>query len=258
MTSVAHDPATPLTKRCRRCDVTQPIACFGKRSASPDGLHPYCRVCSNAYMRESNAIKRGQAARFRVEQTDRKCSRCFEVKPLGDFAKKGDGDRRTYWCKLCFAEYSRRKYATDPALRAHKLALTQKWRADDPERARLIVERYRANRTEAYAANAQRWRAANPERAKATARASTSRRRAKTKGAKVVAFTTRALADRMAYFGNRCWMCLGPFEHVDHVKPLSKGGLHMLANLRPACSSCNNRKHAKWYGPQELHRFIKN
>jgi 5-methylcytosine-specific restriction endonuclease McrA len=258
MTSVAQDPIAPLEKLCRRCQVAQPTTCFGKRSASSDGLHPYCRVCSNAYMRESNAIKRGDAVRFRVERTDRKCTRCFEVKPLGDFARKGDGDRRTYWCKVCFAEYSRRKYATDPALRANKLALTRKWRADDPERTRLIAERYRQNHAEAYADNVQRWRAANPERAKAVARASTSRRRAKIKGAMVVAFAAKALADRMAYFGNRCWMCRGPFEDVDHVKPLSKGGLHVLSNLRPACSDCNNRKRAKWYGPQELHRFIKN
>jgi len=50
----------------------------------------------------------------------------------------------------------------------------------------------------------------------------------------------------MSYWGNKCWMCEGPFEHVDHVKPLSKGGPHILANLRPACASCNASKNDRW------------
>lgn len=37
---------------------------------------------------------------------------------------------------------------------------------------------------------------------------------------------------------------------ADHVKPLAKGGPHILANIRPACVSCNSRKHATWAGPK--------
>lgn len=29
-------------------------------------------------------------------------------------------------------------------------------------------------------------------------------------------------------------------------KPLAKGGLHCLANLRPACRACNAQKNARW------------
>lgn len=67
-----------------------------------------------------------------------------------------------------------------------------------------------------------------------------------TRAATVAPFTREQLAARMAYFGNRCWICAGPFEQVDHVKPLAKGGPHMLANLRPSCAPCNNRKRARW------------
>jgi 5-methylcytosine-specific restriction endonuclease McrA len=52
-------------------------------------------------------------------------------------------------------------------------------------------------------------------------------------------------------------MCSGPFEHVDHVKPIAKGGLNVLSNMRPACGSCNSAKRAKWFGVAELHRFSK-
>lgn len=82
-------------------------------------------------------------------------------------------------------------------------------------------------------------------------------RRARKIGAHVYDYTKEAVAQRMAYFGNRCWMCGGPFEAVDHVKPLAKGGLDCPSNLRPACRMCNCRKRDQWLGTGELHRFIK-
>jgi hypothetical protein len=54
--------------------------------------------------------------------------------------------------------------------------------------------------------------------------------------------TKQAIADRMTALGNRCAYCGGPFEHVEHLKPLSLGGPHCLANLRPSCRRCNAEK----------------
>lgn len=69
--------------------------------------------------------------------------------------------------------------------------------------------------------------------------------------ASVVPFTAEQLQQRMLYFGGRCYLqlpgvCTGEAEQIDHVKPVSKGGSHMLANLRPACKACNLSKAAKW------------
>lgn len=72
------------------------------------------------------------------------------------------------------------------------------------------------------------------------------KRRARKLLATVVDFTPEQIEQRMSMFGFQCWMCGGAFEAVDHVKPLSRGGPHMLANLRPACHSCNSKKGAKW------------
>jgi len=33
--------------------------------------------------------------------------------------------------------------------------------------------------------------------------------------------------------------------HMDHVVPVSRGGLHCAENLLPACASCNLSKGAK-------------
>jgi 5-methylcytosine-specific restriction endonuclease McrA len=50
---------------------------------------------------------------------------------------------------------------------------------------------------------------------------------------------------RVSVFGERCAYCGGPFEHLDHVKPISLGGPHILSNLRPSCAKCNLTKNAK-------------
>lgn len=51
---------------------------------------------------------------------------------------------------------------------------------------------------------------------------------------------------KLAYWGHACWMCGAPWEHVDHVKPTSRGGADLIANLRPACASCNHSKSDRW------------
>jgi len=74
------------------------------------------------------------------------------------------------------------------------------------------------------------------------------RRRAVEHGVVVGDVTADGLLSRVAYYGEKCWMCGSPWEHMDHVKPLSAGGAHILANLRPACASCNSSKHSRWDG----------
>lgn len=84
----------------------------------------------------------------------------------------------------------------------------------------------------------------------------TGRRRARKKSAPSHPYTPEQVSQRIAYWGGKCWMCGGDYEAIDHVKPLSKGGADCLSNLRPACGSCNSRKHNKWFGVTGLHRFL--
>lgn len=71
-------------------------------------------------------------------------------------------------------------------------------------------------------------------------------------GGIVVPFTSEQKAARFALWGGRCWMCgVADSTSEDHVKPISKGGSHCLANLRPICLSCNASKGGRWPLPQE-------
>lgn len=136
------------------------------------------------------------------------------------------GRSRCAPCHEYMAEASRRHRAADPeATRAKARALY----AANPERSRSYTAKWR---------NRPGYADYNREMGR--------RHRAMVRTATVAPFTAQQLAARMAYFGNQCWICAGPFEQVDHVKPLAKGGPHMLANLRPSCAPCNNRKRARW------------
>lgn len=68
------------------------------------------------------------------------------------------------------------------------------------------------------------------------------------KGAPTIPFTVAQLEDRLSMFAG-CWMCGCERDesfHIDHVKPLARGGWHCLSNLRPSCPTCNLSKGAKW------------
>lgn len=71
-----------------------------------------------------------------------------------------------------------------------------------------------------------------------------NRNRAKRREAKGQA-TPEQIAARVAFYGSRCAYCNGPYESIDHVVPLSRGGSNWPANLRPACKKCNFTKGTK-------------
>lgn len=114
-----------------------------------------------------------------------------------------------------------------PTRREYKKAYQKAYRENFPEKANESV----AN-----------WRKRNPDRI----RARNERYRARKMGAKIGVVTPEGIQDRWAMWGDLCWVCGDTATATDHVKPLAKGGPHMLANLRPICSSCNSSKGAKW------------
>ena len=56
----------------------------------------------------------------------------------------------------------------------------------------------------------------------------------------IVSFTRE---DVINQYGDACFYCPdGAFEQIDHCIPVAAGGLHVLANARPSCTTCNHRK----------------
>lgn len=204
---------------CKRCD--QAFVSRHSHGRRPE----YCsRAC-----REPRPIREAKVA-----PAVKRCAGCEIVKPVADFIGRSDRPGKYQArCKVCVSQYMKTYYARTSGQRVE---VSKAW--------------YVRNRERALANNAK-YRAMNPEKVRAT---KLSRRRRQ--ATRCASFDAAQLEARLAMFSG-CWMCGGPADTVDHVKPLAQGGSHMLANFRPACRPCNSRKAARWFGVANLAIFIK-
>src|SRR5689334_10421677 len=172
------------------------------------------------------------------------CTGCKKLKGRCEFHKKPDtrnGLRMP--CKECQrparAALMKRRRREDEGVRLRQQASTRRWHEKNPDYERQRSKRrylqdpvYRAR----VRAAAKAWAAANPEAARIYA----SKRRSLTRGGDLTVAQVRAVFD--AYLG-MCAYCPAEANTIDHVVPLSKGGLHTASNIVPACKACNSRKH---------------
>lgn len=188
------------------------------------------------------------------------CTCCKEIKLLDGFpAGKQWKDGKHPYCRECKRASDRASYARNREKRsvAARKRYAEKsdeykaralaWYAANPElvkeRAAEWAKANPARRREIRIASARRRYALNPEQKREAWR---RRNAAIRKGVAVYQFTHEDIAAKVAYWGGKCWVCNAGYEAIDHVKPLNKGGPHMLANLRPICTQCNTRKLDKW------------
>lgn len=142
------------------------------------------------------------------------------------------------WCEKHYRRRLRGGYKQTPAGRAAQQRDYQRHRQSYLDR----VAAWRKANPDRVAVNARAYVDRHPDRRRATSANSGARRRALT----AARLPIDAIQARIAYYGERCWVCGDGWEQLDHVKPLSKGGPHMVSNLRPICGRCNRRKSAKW------------
>jgi len=222
-------------KTCSVCKQTLPANAFGVNKKSPSGLRSNCKSCRTI-----------ESKKYRTKYPE----------------KKAQGDR-SY------------RAANKDKIRERK----RRYRALDPERWSEYGKQYRANNSEQIAAskrdwylrNPERlsqmttaWREANPEKVREYKRAyklrnpdkdrqyyeqnkwryeiSRAKRRAIKAKASIYVITAKDVSKIMS---RPCIYCGAKAEHLEHVIPLSRGGLHSIGNLAPACAKCNLSKGAK-------------
>lgn len=189
-----------------------------------------------------------------MDQATKCCRACSATKPFAEFNRRSASpDGRQPLCRECERVQKQTRYLRD---RDVILAKMRAAHAADPEKKRQRVKDWTARNRQRARQRERQWRDANRDLARQWSRdfakrypervrANTTRQRAQRRNAPTIPFTARQLADRLSMYAG-CWMCGGPKESVDHVKPLAKGGAHMLGNLRPACTPCNSSKQDTW------------
>lgn len=143
--------------------------------------------------------------------------------------------------------------------RARNAENTARYRSKNRESLKQAARtRYQENREEE-ARKARERRARNPEPHREAVRKSSRRRRAIKRGVESSPYLESEVLD---LYGTDCHLCQLPIDltaprhaskgknwefglHVDHLIPLSKGGVDSLDNVRPAHAVCNQRKYNK-------------
>ena len=123
-------------------------------------------------------------------------------------------------------------------------AAQDSWSSRNIEERKKTIRDYNQKNALHLYQKAQKWRALHPENVRAAA----MRRRALVAkaGGNISAEQIKNLLEEHGYC---CVYCGGPYQALDHVIPLSRGGGGGIENLRPSCQRCNSQKHAKT--PQE-------
>jgi 5-methylcytosine-specific restriction endonuclease McrA len=282
------DVSTVLEKICPRCETIKSAGEFYARKDGKTGLSSHCKSCIKAKAMATYAAD--------TESAHAKSKAWYEANRDSEVLKRRDRranmtpeQRATESAeKAAYAEANRdriraRRAAYRAANRERLNAKNREWFEANREYSRSKAkaaywadpETRRANHAVWYAANRDKvsanglaYREVNKERIRAyharyrVANPKThadyiKRREANMAAVLNIPITMEQLQAKWDYWGGACWMCGDVATTTDHVKPLSKMGPHILANFRPACKPCNSRKHAKWFGPNDLARFMK-
>lgn len=160
-----------------------------------------------------------------VRDGKRICPRCGVDKPLAEWGKG--------YCKACVAAKARQRRRA-PAVKATMHAEYLRRRELDPE---------------AFARWAREWRSRNPGKV----REQNATRRARLRAAIVESFDPHEIFERDDWI---CGLCEAPIDpssaypdpmspSLDHIVPVSRGGVHSRANCQAAHLVCNVRKGAR-------------
>jgi len=183
------------------------------------------------------------------------CRECYNRKYREENLGKIKANNRKHYLKNSekYREYYRKRIIKNPG---ENKARAKKYHAENPEKVRESLRKHRiknlekikTNNREYYLKNSvkikakwEKWKKENPEKV----REQKLRRYGYGEAKKGV--VGRVITENILKYGiltcEKCKeQCLDNF-HIDHIRPVSKGGLSDYDNLQILCADCNRRKH---------------
>ena len=198
-----------MNKRCCKCDQWLTVDNFSKDKNRPDGLYPQCRLCGSKYYQDNKEQKLEYQREYRENHKEEKAK-----------------------SNAKYRQENKEKVA------GYKL----KYSLKNKEKDRIRSAEYRKNNKEKRTATCAKWKRSNKDKNCA----STMKRKA----ARLNQTPTDADLKIIQFYYTVCNETneiLGDvFFHVDHVQPLSKGGLHHEDNLQILEVPLNLQKNNRW------------
>lgn len=252
-------------KACSKCQRVKPLTEFDANRKTPDGLQYTCRSCQVEYQRERQAAIRAKHAAGELTTPERAtCQKCGVEKPIADFSKnRGTESGHFAWCRECVRAHDKARRAAPKVVQAEATCVRcgrtkpasdftrSAYRpnglcASCKECSRAYVRAaYHASDKVARCKQTREWVLKNRRKVVAYAIRSNAKRRAVAS----VPYTQQEWDDRLAEFGHRCAYCRRHESEcgqlaIEHMSPLSRGGIDEICNVVPACKRCNSKKHA--------------
>lgn len=216
-------------KTCTKCKTKKPTTEFHKKTSAKSGLCSHCKSCVKKYNAEHKTEIAERGRKYRVKHKVEICKR--KQKYHAEHKTEIDKKNKTYYInhKVEIAERKRKyriKHAVEIIENRRKYCIkhsdkiieqTRKWRKNNRDKHAAIQAKRRANKIAQTPVNADM--------------------------KKIGEFYTEA---------RRLTEEIGIPHEVDHIIPISKGGLHHEDNLQILTKSENCRKSDKL--PEELEK----
>lgn len=246
------------SKQCTKCLCIMSLDAFRVDARYTGGYGNQCKTCMAAYSRERRA-RSNQA----VDTAEPKmCVGCHRMKMPGEFHRdKSSSNGLKSWCKDCNREYQRAWAAEQRATNEgfvekqrnrNRIHMRQAHRANPGKFRERARQRYQEKEKARRAAPDYRARLSDQIRARRRADPAfrlrllqaNIKRRAQKRNQTFHGFSYEEWRGLLDWYHNCCAYCGLEFEKLeqDHVMPLSRGGLHDISNIVPACRSCNGSK----------------
>ena len=152
---------------------------------------------------------------------DKRCNRCKEVKPLDSFGKHSRAkDGLRYNCKACTSAANKTYYEANL------------------DKVKAASKAYYEANSDKYKATHKAWNKANPDRKAAIQ----GKGNAIQRGGSLSDIYDVELCIPFYSESRRLTRYTGTPHHVDHIVPISKGGLHCQTNLQVLTAADNLEK----------------
>lgn len=197
--------------------------------------------------------------------TEKKCSKCGEIKSLDNYTIRQINGKHRPDCKDCVRSYHKKIYDEQAEEKRAYAREYSKWyyqTVKDKKRQYAIANKDKIKgrmyeyQKEYYKENKERIDKKNRKWFKENwDKDSFYRQRRRSLEANAEgSFTPREWKDLCKKYNNQCLKCgkIGKMS-VDHIIPLSKGGTNWISNIQPLCRNCNSSKRTETidYRPPE-------
>lgn len=215
-----------MQKCCTKCGLEKPTEQFRTRSDAPSRTASQCKACDAVYRKRhydaNPAMHRARSAEYR-KRNQEKVQRSLRIWRAENKDKVRASHRA--WC-----------IKNEDRVKANRRAYYEARKSSFAER---MASYYAANKAYFSEAN-RRWRQSHRLEQQARVRSNKVARRTA-----AGSFSKANISRIKAAQRNRCAYCrtaLRPGFHIDHIRPISKGGSNLPCNLQLLCASCNHSK----------------